>query len=498
MPVSQLALPSAAREVSGLALLLALLMLLAAGKAVLHDTLDPDCFWHLRVAEQIHAQGVRPLVDQLSFASIKQPWTPYSWLAELGMKWIWDQFGLRGAVACQAILQAGFVLLIALCCLQRRNDDEAIQQLLPTILCTAFGLFLSLPYLSFRPVLLAIDLLALCTLLLLRDQRLSERTRAVWLLPLVAAVTINLHIFAIFIPLFIGALLVGSWIERDRLKFKRYSILLACCLVGCCCTPMLGGTLQTIGDYATANPLTAASMIAELEPMYRGALHQITLVVVLLVAGCAVAKRTVRAGEMLWLGGVLVLWIKCGRAAPVFVPLFAPVMCAAMPRLSDRPLSGKWMQRIIAAVLVIGLTRIGLSLPRTDASEGWLNRRGPELPGYPTAAADFVQQKLQLRTAHLINEFDWGGYLAWKLPSYQILLDGRTQLYTPDFWRRAYLTDRHETTRLLAGMEADAAILPLTKSRFRESLSQLGWKRVYKDERAEVLIPPASVAGTSE
>jgi hypothetical protein len=497
MPVSQVVAPSAAREVSGFALLLALLMLFAAGKAVFYDTLDPDCFWHLRVAGQIQTDGIRPLVDQISFASIKSPWTPYSWLAELGMKWIWDHFGIRGAVAVQAILQATFVLLVAMCCIES-SAAPAPRQLLPITVSTALATFLSLPYLSFRPVLFAIVLIGMSTLLLLRDRRLNERSRAIWTLPALAAISINVHIFAVFIPIFVAALLVGAWIERDRPKLKRYAILFTACVLGCCCTPMLGGTICAILDYSTTNPLARTSMIAELEPMYRGTLHQLTLLIVLAIVARTAAKRTVRAGEMLWLGSMLILWIKCGRAAPIFVPVFAPVMCGALPQLSDRALSSVWMHRAVATVLLIGIIRLGVSMPQNGAPEAWLNRRGPDLPGYPVAAADFVQTKLQPRSAHLINEFDWGGYLAWKLPEYQVLLDGRTQLYTPDFWQRTYLTDRRETTKILASIEADAAILPIANSRFCESLTKLGWKQIYKDDRAEVLIPPATVAGTTE
>ncbi|HMB96192.1 MAG TPA: hypothetical protein VKK61_09155, partial [Tepidisphaeraceae bacterium] len=104
-----------ARPNPGFKLTIALLALLAAGKAIFYDTLDPDCFWHLRVAEQLHHDGIGPLVDHLSFASLKTPWTPYSWLAELGMKWIWDLGGYRAAIATQSIMMGAFVVLIALC-----------------------------------------------------------------------------------------------------------------------------------------------------------------------------------------------------------------------------------------------------------------------------------------------------------------------------------------------------------------------------------------------
>src|SRR5438045_36485 len=118
MVVSQIAAPSAVRELTGFAAVIAIIMLFAAGKAVLHDTMDPDFFWHLRVAEQLHHDGVGPIVDQLSFSSTRSAWSPYSWLGELGMKWIWDHASLRGAIATQAILQAAFILLIALCASQ--------------------------------------------------------------------------------------------------------------------------------------------------------------------------------------------------------------------------------------------------------------------------------------------------------------------------------------------------------------------------------------------
>lgn len=540
MPLSQTASPKALRELSGFVAMIAMIVVFAGGKAVLHDTMDPDFFWHMRVAEQLQHDGVRPIVDQLSFASQKTPWTPYSWLAELGMKWLWDHAGLRGAIMVQATLQAIFILLVAACAtqLQRRRglaqldegkqgiesedrhspehlpthrksgpashrasrgaslDEETVAPLMSIVLATALAAFLSLPYLSFRPVLAAIDLLALCALLLLRDRRLGERTRLMWVLPAFAALLINLHIFAVFLPLWVAALAVGAWIERSRAKLKRYCLLLALCLAGCCCTPMLVGTFKAICDYAAANPLTATSMIAELEPMYRGLSHQITLGIVGVIAVFSLFNRRPRAGDLLWFGGMMLLWIKCGRAAPIFAPILVAVMCRSMPRLSDRVLATRWVNLGAGAVVIAAAVRIGLALPDNHHLDAWLNRHGPDVRGYPTAAADFIATNIRPTNAKLINEFDWGGYLAWKLPAYQVLLDGRTQLYAPAFWHAAYLDDRAQTTRLLSTITADAAVLPIGKSRFRESLVELGWKEVFKDDRAQVLTPPASIAQT--
>src|ERR1700679_1592580 len=91
----------------GFSLLLTLLALVAAGKVILADTLDPDSFWHIRVGQEIARQSwPHPLIDDLSFASIRTPWTPYSWLAELAMNRLWDAGGFRAAIAVQAILES--------------------------------------------------------------------------------------------------------------------------------------------------------------------------------------------------------------------------------------------------------------------------------------------------------------------------------------------------------------------------------------------------------
>jgi hypothetical protein len=55
----------------GFRLAIALLALIAAHKVVLVDTIDPDAFWHLRVAEQIARDGPRPIVDEISYIVVE-------------------------------------------------------------------------------------------------------------------------------------------------------------------------------------------------------------------------------------------------------------------------------------------------------------------------------------------------------------------------------------------------------------------------------------------
>jgi hypothetical protein len=141
--------------------------------------------------------------------------------------------------------------------------------------------------------------------------------------------------------------------------------------------------------------------------------------------------------------------------------------------------------------LCLGLFRIGAAFPRgTMELEAWLNRHGPSAPGYPVGAARYVATAVPRSTGRLINEFNWGGYLAWRLGDrYQVLLDGRTQVYSPEFWRETYLGSEAARRRFFAGVRADAAVLPAERSLFRKTLVSLGWRTSYRDERAEVMVP---------
>lgn len=487
----------------GFILLLAVLLLMAASKSVLYDTLDPDAFWHLRVAEQIERDGVRPLVDDISFMSIKQPWTPYSWLAELAMKQIWDAGGYRAAVATQALLVATIFLFIALSCVELTRPPRPY---LAIALATMFAGYLALPYLSFRPVTMALALIACCAWLLMRDRRSGERSSAVWLVPIFTALLINIHLFALFIPMWTGALLAGAICERLRAahwserteqtrRLKRYSALFACSCFACLATPMLAGVMSTITHYGQRDPMVAAKVIAELRPFYDGPMWPITTAVLLGALGLMIWKRSqFRLAEwvMLAIGLSGLIWM--GRLAPLFVLIAAPMLAASLPTLKARLLARPLVWSMLGMTVVLGVVNVVTEFPSQKTPLGvWLNRHGPDAPGFPTGAAMFVTNRIPTTTGRVINDFNWGGYLAWELgPRYQVFMDARTQLYTPEFWNDTCLGDAKAVENAVRGVTADAAIVPLKSKKLTIALKSLGWKQVYHDDRAQVLIPPDS------
>jgi hypothetical protein len=458
-------------------LLVALLALCAGGKAILYDTIDPDAFWHLKVAEQIREEGVHPLVDRLSFASQPEPWTPYSWLAELGMKAVWDAGGYRLAVLVQAAMVAVFVVLVA------RAARAAGEGRLRAVVATAFASFLSLPYLSFRPATLAVVLLAGAYLVLQRSDTTARRS-VLLLLPITALLA-NVHLYAFLVPLWVAGRAVAG---PGR---KGWTVVTIGCAAAACATPLLPGVIRTVLHYQFRDPMVAAGGIAEMLPFWRGPFGLVSAGLVLGFFACVVVQwhRLSRA-DLLLLAGSTVLLFMHGRYAPLFAIVAAPVLARTLP-VSDRVIGRPVLRPALAALLAIGVVRLAVAFPPGDMPlERWLNRHGPETPGYPTAAAE---QLAALRPARVINEFSWGGYLAWRgRGQYQVLLDGRTQCFSAAFWAKACLKAGAADRRgWLASLRADAAVLPVRGSLYQPFLHDLGWRCAYIDERAQVLVPPS-------
>lgn len=514
---------------AGFSLLVALFSLCAGGKAILYDTLDPDCFWHLRVADQLHRDGVGPLVDDLSFASSKTPWTPYSWLAELGMKWIWDTGGYRAAVAAQALMQAAFIVLLAMCCveMQRSRGVGARPRYLVAAIATFAGAFLAMPYLSFRPVTAALVILAACAWLILRDRRLGETSRLLWsIVPLTALLT-NIHLFAFLVPAALLALLIGAIFEsragkrrahfsehvpvgssiqsvlievstlEETRRARRYTALLIATTLAYLATPMLRGVVRTILFYGSSDVMVHSSVIQEMRFFAKGPFGIASGIIAAAVACSAIwHRKSLRAGETLCLIAAAVLLLSLGRFAPVFAIIACPVFAVTLPNLKDRLLAKPAILVTLAVLVIVGASRVAGAFPRWDQPiSSWLNRHGPDAPGYPCGAADYVALALPRSSGRIINEFNWGGYLEWRLgEKCQTLLDGRTQLFPASFWNSLYLNGDDARARFLTTVRADAAVLPLARSKFRDSLVRSGWTSAYRDDRAEVLVPPSAVA----
>ncbi len=107
---------------------------------------------------------------------------------------------------------------------------------------------------------------------------------------------------------------------------------------------------------------------------------------------------------------------------------------------------------------------------------------------YPVAAADYI--RTNNLPGPLFNSFPWGGFLTWYLPEYPVAIDGRADLYGPDFnvhYAKVMNFEEHYST--FSPLNEARVILLENNSHMAVALASVpGYKTAYSDNVAVVLV----------
>ncbi len=444
------------------------LLLLALGGRLLGDA---DTFWQISVGDWILAHAAVPHVDVYSWTMAGQPWISSQWLAQVVFAELYAVAGWGGVVVASA---ASIALAFGL--LTRFLTEKLAP--LPALVMVAGAFVLASPHMVARPHVLALPVMVAWVAGLMRA--LDARRAPSWMLLPLMTLWANLHGgftlgLAFIAPLAVEALWLAPRAARARVALRWGGFALAA-LAAACVTPYgpesilvtrrvlaLGRGLLLIGewqpqDFAKLAGFELCLLFGIGFALYRGLrLPPIRLIVLLGLVHMALAHS--RNGEVLGLLAPLVI------AAPM-----APQLGRAEPAERAHALP----------VFVVALALIGASIALPSAL-GYAPR--PAIAPARAVAAVEASGK-----THLLNSYDFGGYLIFNhIAPY---IDGRTELYGETFLlnhdRAVRLLDVGAFLRLLAAKQIDVTLLsPATPA--NGLLDRLkGWKRVYADDVAVV------------
>ncbi len=457
---------------------------------------DPDMFWHLRVAELIRAAGPRPLVDTFSYNSVSQPWIPYSWLAELGMLRAMESGGTWALVLVPFLCYLTTLFFIALCVVRQAGISLKAATVMSVVA------LLLLPFIAFRPATFTFPLCAFAVWAVTSARLTGGRVLMLSLLVPLTVLLANLHLFFVFPPILLVVWAMGGWLEgRAAESTPRPSPLIYATVallsfsLAIALNPFGAGLLKVFAHYLFEDVMVTQAVIVEMRPFYGLGPIPLWGTVLLLawpLAGWALRRFRADWRDLGFFGLAVALVLTHGRYIPLAALLLAPLAATYGPWPQLSLVSAR---RLSAAAvgLVLGLTvAAALHGSRTDL-ESNLSDHLESHTGYPVAAARFVRQAMPGTTGRLINEMSWGGYLIYALwPDFQVLLDGRTQVYPESLWRAAYVDASRQSRReLFRRAQADVAVLPVGSDWAQILESELGWRRIYVDRIAGVWVPEA-------
>jgi hypothetical protein len=478
--------------------------LLIAAVVGLRPTTAFDLWWQLKTGELIWTTGHVPHHDVFSHTSAGQPWQVQEWLAE------WVFYGLfrgLGADALVAYKVLGTTLVIALVLwrCRLRCQHWALASAVSALAALTTGMWLDV-----RPQLFTYLLFAL-TLVLLDQWRRGAWPRAIWLLPGLMLLWVNLHggfmvLFALLgveIAVTLGEEMTGSRAERQSGRLVAVTLL---CALAALINP--SGTEVYRYPFLLLGHRDMLNFIQEwLSPDFQQAWAKPLGCWIVLLALCGGRSRRNRTRDLLLLGGLLHSALFSRRHIPLLIIASAPMVAEQLGELL-RALQRRLITlqglhhacRLAAPVALLVLMTGCLarqaqeaqllgalaSSVRGEPRGSWFSRC-VGLGSFPIYAAEFLAT--QPAGGRLFNDYAWGGYCAWRLwPRYQVFIDGRAEVFfATSYW------DYQRITRLEPGWQeklrrwrVDTILIPPGVALAGALVGDPEWHLIYQDKRAVV------------
>lgn len=431
--------------------------------------LEHDTWWHLAIGKDIVNTGRVPECDPLSRMSKEEPtpWRAYSWLYEVVVYQIFETGSFTGILFFRTALIA-FSTVTVLAFLMHRGGVTP-----SALFAGALSMAVLMMLAKERPWHFTI---AFTTLTLWITQELRDGLplrRAWWLLPMFA-LWANLHIQFV-----LGWGILGLACLFPKNASRAGLLLLAMgCFAATAVNPYHVHLLEVIWEYATqAAPL---KYVQELSPP--DYFEVSTIATLLLLAGGTLLVVTRRPIDAFELGLLVVAAVLAARMRRDV--WFAAIVAIAMFR-STPPLSRKSIAMVTAGIvtLIFGMRFVEIERYGHD-----FDYAAAQQSRFPVNAVTAIRQS-QL-PGPIFNEFDWGGYIAWNLPSHPVSIDGRTNLYGCDRMNQSFATWSTEK-----GWENDpdilaANIIMAPKDRVLTISLKAGseWRILFEDDLCVVFV----------
>lgn len=453
---------------------------------------DPDLWWHLRTGQLTMLKHAVFHDDPFSFTRFHQPWINHEWFSDVFMFEVLRLSGWGGLItAFAAMIAASFLLVYARC-----PGRPYLASLF-----TAWAALAAAPLCAVRPGMFS---LLLASLLLLIVERGRESPLLLWWIPLLMVLWVNVHAGYLVGIAILALLLAGEALDtafgitaatEAKRRMKRLGLVLVTSLAVVPVNPygfkMYSYPLQTLHSRAMQAHIAEWFSPDFHQPQYMAALLLLLAGIVLI----ALSPRRLRFGEALLLAATLYGALSSVRNLPFFAVVAAPIFSG---------LAQAWLSAIrrdlfvpstttpakLAANLVLLAVVAGFSIYRVRSVIA--QQPAAEAAIFPQAAVSFLS--LHHLPQPLFNHYDWGGYLIWRLyPGYRVFIDGRADLYGDSFMDA--FADTYSLRRKwedpVRSWGIHTALLP-REAPLLSGLEQEGWREVYRDSLAVIVVQPAA------
>ena len=443
---------------------------------------DPDLGWHLRNGQYLLSQLRFPAIDSYSFTAAGSKWLDHSWLPEVLYYSSYRVFGLRGVLIVFTAAVTALLLSIFRLSLKRAEDPLA------AAVVTILGGLLAM--VGFTPRAQNFGWLCFAAIFAILLRFRDERRASLWLVPFLFLVWINCH-GSWPIGLAVFAIILGSgWVRRDfgsltaapwtRGERKQLTTIFGVSLAALFINPFGWRLVLYPFDLAFRQKVNVGLVEEWASVNFNDARGLFVLIALGAVfAAALLQKRGWRIDDVLLTALALFCGLKHIRflvfTGIVLPPIFAPSLgrlSSYDPAHERRVLNGLVMATVMAIVV--------LRFPTNQQLQLQINQF------FPSDAVQYLNAHPQ--QGNMFNQYEWGGYLEWKVPGLPTFIDSRTDIFEYKGVLQDYvaisavdysqeLLDKYQTAYVLYSAESSLSYF-LSQSTL--------WECVYRDKQAVI------------
>ncbi|OGN75691.1 MAG: hypothetical protein A2X25_02675 [Chloroflexi bacterium GWB2_49_20] len=454
-------------------LYLGLLLLVILSIAFLLPVEPNDYWWYVRIGRDTLQAGAVPTVDTLSYTQFGQPVIYHSWLSAVLLALLDKAGGISLTVLVRGLAVAlGYGLIYAAA--RQAGAGTGMSSLVTLLAALATS-----NNWSVRPQMFTYCLFAAVVWILLRWQR--GATRAVWLLPVISLLWVNLHgSFVMLFLLVAAALLFGKGSRRTLAVALGLSLLAS----------LLNPRGLLAWQYVLMSLTAASNQQFSMEwspPLNVG--WQMNLFfgwLLLFIPLVAYSPRRLSALEWTWLLGFGWLALSGQRYVIWFVFILTVLTASLLEELKFKR-TARTAQKIFPAVNIsLGILFILLPfalLPGLRAT--WWAQSPQVLTETPVQAVRWLEKNPEI-PGPLWSEIGFSSYLEYALPSRPVWSDTRFEVYPPEQWERYQAIHKAKWNWQILLDEEGINLLMVSKASQPDLLAALQaspvWVEVYADE----------------
>ena len=467
---------------------------------------ENDLFFELRIGSDILSSHHLPHFDIYSWVNRGTRWDVPEWLAFVLYALAFRAGGFFGTWLLMALLTvaATGVVWFRL----TRSAGLAGAFLMTTLMLLAMK-----DGIQERPYAFTYLLLAVSLLILIRAR--EGRPRLLFWLPPLCALWTNLHqgVLALILLLLVYAL--GDAISAGRLRrqgagaetVKTFRVR-AWLMLGTAAACIGAGMVSPYGWRVYWNVLITLrnhnlmANVTEWNPVTVLPFSQLQpfLAITALAFGILACSRR-RFSDALVVAALLGQALLHARNIPLFaigsVIIIAPHFTSAVEQirralgLSPTPVSRPVLLSAFALLFVAAVALVSfVSLRRAIGPRGY-SRQGlgeavAGLPGYPENACAFMQAERFPPHLRLLNGFETGGFLMWRLPSEPVFIDGRLDVYVGQTFDKMLILARHPGSPAWAALVQQYdfdCVMTTSKHEANAFAADPQWQLVYTDPK---------------